>query len=179
MLTLDSIIPFRPSQFSRNPVDMTGARIGRLTVLGCTGQTRSTSYKWLCRCDCGTLTEVSVASLRHKEHPTQSCGCLIAERRQAAKITHGDTRSPEYKAFGHAKERCKPTHPAHARYYDRGIRFLFTSYEHFLECVGRRPSPEHSIDRIDNDGNYEPGNVRWATKKEQSANRSRTRWTKD
>lgn len=83
--------------------------------------------------------------------------------------------TPEYRAWNHMLDRCSPTHHAHERYHDRGVCVCpeWTGeggYQAFLAHVGRRPSSKHSLDRIENDGNYEPGNVRWATKKEQSRN---------
>jgi hypothetical protein len=82
--------------------------------------------------------------------------------------------APEYAAFHKAKHRC--TNPNSCKWKDygeRGIRFLFTSFEQFLAEIGPRPEGKFSLDRIDNDGNYEPGNVRWATMKEQMANKKR------
>ena len=70
-----------------------------------------------------------------------------------------------------AKQRCRPNHASHKDYYDRGIEFLFTSFEQWFSCLGPRPSPKHQVDRKDNDGNYEPGNVHWVTKFVQMSNR--------
>ena len=78
----------------------------------------------------------------------------------------------EYKAYSHAKSRCNdPNHAAYKWYGGRGIEFRFKSFEEFIEHIGLRPSPKHSLDRINNNGHYEVGNVRWATKKEQMFNR--------
>jgi len=89
--------------------------------------------------------------------------------------THGMTKRPEYLAWMNAKSRCNnPKNKAWSYYGGRGISMCEEWVDDFLsfyEHVGPKPSPEHSLDRIDNDGNYEPGNLRWATKKEQSANR--------
>lgn len=98
------------------------------------------------------------------------------------KVTHGESglpgkrkATPEYRAWRHMLDRCSSTHHAHERYYDRGIYVCpeWTGeggYQAFLRDMGRRPSPQHSIDRIENDGNYEPGNIRWATAREQQRN---------
>lgn len=86
---------------------------------------------------------------------------------------HGHTRprTPEYRAFMNAKTRCEnPRCEKYPIYGARGIRVLFASFEQFLVELGRRPSPAHSVDRIDNDGHYAPGNVRWATRSEQRMN---------
>lgn len=89
--------------------------------------------------------------------------------------THGESRrnrkSVEYNAYHGAKARCEnPNYRRFEHYGGRGIKFLFESFEQFLDEVGRKPSPDMSLDRIDVNGHYEPGNVRWATPKEQSAN---------
>jgi len=91
--------------------------------------------------------------------------------------------SPEMRAFVGARSRCSSkTEPTVSKYRNRGIRFLFTSFEQWFAELGPRPTAEHSVDRINNDGNYEVGNVRWATKKEQRANQrvyqARNQYTK-
>jgi hypothetical protein len=83
----------------------------------------------------------------------------------------GDKKTPEYAAWSHARQRCmNPNDSGWEWYGGRGIKFLFTSFAHFLAEIGPRPTPQHSLDRKDNDGNYEPGNVRWATLEEQANN---------
>jgi len=93
------------------------------------------------------------------------------------RLTHGERRplTPEYRAWRNARNRC--LNPRSARFKDwggRGIKFLFNSYKEFLADVGRRPSPKHMLDRIDNDGHYEPGNMRWTTASESGKNRRMT-----
>lgn len=99
-------------------------------------------------------------------------------RRQIRAVTtHGLTRSPEYTAYCDAKARCR--NPRKRRFYDyggRGIEFRFESFEQFIAEVGMKPTPTDSIDRIDNDGHYEPGNVKWSTPKEQRRNRRSSRY---
>lgn len=96
------------------------------------------------------------------------------------RVTHGFGRSgkrrrAEYRAYHHAKNRCNnPKDKGYKYYGGRGIEFRFTSFEEFIAHIGPRPSPKHSLDRIDNDGHYEPGNVRWATKEEQMCNLRRS-----
>ncbi len=90
----------------------------------------------------------------------------------AGKPRHGMSYSPEYVIYIAAKARC--TNPNSQRWYThgaRGIKFLFGSFEEFITAVGRRPSAEHSLDRPDNNGNYEVGNVRWATRSQQQRNK--------
>jgi len=94
------------------------------------------------------------------------------------RLKHGHTRigqiTPEYTAYTQARQRCtNPRHLSWPRYGARGIEFRFSSFEEFLADVGPRPTSEHSLDRIDNDGHYEPGNVRWATREEQARNTRR------
>ena len=84
---------------------------------------------------------------------------------------------PEYHAWWNAKERC--TNPEHQRWYThggRGIKFLFATFEEFYAEIGPRPSPAHSLDRKNNDGHYEVGNVRWATRSEQQKNKGTFTW---
>jgi hypothetical protein len=85
---------------------------------------------------------------------------------------HGEHRSREYRAYEAAKQRCSnPKNPVWRYYGGRGIEFRFQSFEEFFAALGRRPSPQHSIDRKDNNGHYEAGNVQWATRPKQSLNR--------
>lgn len=86
----------------------------------------------------------------------------------------GLSRTIEYRTYEGAKQRCvNPNAPSFENYGGRGIEFRFTSFEQFFSELGNRPSPQHSVDRINNDGHYEPGNVRWATRAEQMANSRR------
>jgi hypothetical protein len=82
--------------------------------------------------------------------------------------------SPEYTAYVGARSRCSNPNTENWKHYGgRGIKFRFRSFEHFMSELGRKPGPEYSVDRINNDGHYEPGNVRWATPKEQANNQRR------
>lgn len=153
--------------------DITGNIYGRLTVVSYTGQSRpNAAHKWNCICLCGN--KVAVASGPLKNGSTQSCGCLHKEATVKSNTTHGDSRatSGEYRIYCCAKARCEnPTDHAFAGYGGRGIEFRFDSYEHFIGAMGRRPSLKHTLDRIDVNGHYEPGNVRWATWHQQQRNR--------
>jgi hypothetical protein len=151
--------------------DMAGQKFGRLTAIERSdnrGKNGKKTY-WRCVCDCGCLCEIEQGALHTGK--TRSCGCLKAEwSAKPKKIVHGMSRTPEHRAFINAKYRC--TNPNVQRWEDyggRGIKFLFTSFAQFYAELGPRPEGK-TLDRINNDGNYEPGNVRWATKAEQSAN---------
>lgn len=82
--------------------------------------------------------------------------------------------TPEYSAYINAKARCKPNHPDHEYYFDRGIEFKFTSFEHFYKSVGKRPRHGMLLDRIDNNKSYENGNLRWSTPHVSNVNKRMT-----
>lgn len=155
----------------RVKIDMTGKRIGRWTVIEeSPSRSNDRAVQWVCRCDCGTIHTVHGAILRKGE--STSCGCIKREEG----LVHGQCvqgrRTLEYKSYRSAHDRCTyPKMTGFADYGGRGIEFRFISFEQFIEEVGKRPSPEHSLDRIDVNGHYEPGNVRWATRIEQCSNK--------
>lgn len=165
-------------------IDLTGRRFGRLIVLSRAPNTSGDHVMWLCQCDCG---QQKVARGSHMTRwLIQSCGCWSAEQKKLRQTKHGDTpwqqpKAAEYRIWRHMKSRClNPNVPNFKYYGGRGIRICDEwrdDYEAFLAHVGRRPSPKHSIDRINNDGHYEPGNVRWATSLQQRHNRrDSVRW---
>jgi hypothetical protein len=166
-------------------IDIAGSRFGSCVAIGVT-EKRGTKYYYRCVCDCGV--EFTARAEHLKQGRVASCGCLKAKRAAAlgsSNRTHGQSssggsRDPSatYKTWKSMKERClAPRHKSFARYGGRGIRVCdrwlhgeagLTGFECFLSDMGERPSTRHSIDRYpDNDGNYEPGNCRWATSKEQ------------
>lgn len=163
-------------------IPLVGKRFGRLVVIKEYPRTRPRRFPCLCRCDCGVVCRVMGAELRIGD--TKSCGCLRREVTGRRFTTHGEAgkipsnRTPEYRAWQEMKRRCYLT--TNKRYGDwggRGIRVCdewLNNFPAFLAHVGRRPSKTHSLDRIENDGHYEPGNVRWATLEEQRRNRRST-----
>jgi len=152
--------------------DLTGNRYGRLVVVEPI-RLSSTETKFVCKCDCGTVTTVWRQSL--VQGHTNSCGCLSRE----AHTKHGGSWRPEYKVWKALRRRCLcSTDKQYHDYGGRGIKVCqaWDDFSVFFNDVGPRPSAAHSIDRIDNEKGYEPGNVRWATHQQQNSNTRRNRY---
>lgn len=154
--------------------DHIGRRFGRLTVNG--AGPRAPKF-WVFRCDCGTEKEVDRYSVFSGD--ATSCGCYRDEKIGRQNLLHGHTKggklSPEFISWRSMLARCYQT--SGPRFADHGGRGIIVcerwrhSFENFLSDMGMKPSPEHSLDRINNDGNYEPENCRWATGSQQARNR--------
>ena len=151
-----------------------GDRNGRLVVTSYVPANKSLGRKEGhvgAECDCGAAHQVLICNWRR----TFSCGCLRVMLRRIQSTTHGMKGTPEYQAWQGMKNRCyrKKTWN-YSNYGGRGVTVCDAwreSFEAFYKDVGPRPFPEYSLDRIDNNGNYEPGNMRWTTAKVQANNR--------
>lgn len=152
-----------------------GDRYGRLVVIEYAGS-RKGQREWRCRCDCGTEGVWPTIVLR--TGTTRSCGCLRQEMLLARITKHGLSKTPAYSSWKGMVHRC--TNPKHSSYGEYGGRGIIVCdrwnphagglFENFLADMGERPSGK-TLDRIDNDGDYEPGNCRWVTPARQAANR--------
>jgi hypothetical protein len=154
-----------------------GEKFARLTLIERSKLDKD--WWWLCSCDCGNTKFIREYAVR--EGITRSCGCLLTEAKRRAR-KHGEcrgdgktiVRSAEYKTWLHIRDRCSnPKAAGYELYGGRGIKVCErrqASYLDFLEDMGRKPTPKHSIDRIDNQKGYEPENCRWATTTEQRRN---------
>lgn len=148
--------------------DLSGVAFGRLTVLRHVGSNAHRVSMWECRCECGTIKTVIRSVLKSGE--SRSCGCLDRERR----TTHGHCKpyTGEYRSWRSMLARCSDA--SRKSYGGRGIVVCdrWAKFEHFIADMGLKPSPRHTLDRINSNGNYEKQNCRWANWTEQGRNRS-------
>lgn len=163
----------------KNATNVTGLRFGRLVALGPVARLRR-QIVWLCECDCGNTARVILKCLMAGE--TRSCGCLRSEICRAQLTTHGMRNSRLYKTWQSMKTRCtNPKSNVYAFYGGRGISVCdewMHDFEAFHAYISQLPGfgvKGNTLDRIENNGNYCPGNVRWASMPEQQRNRRSNR----
>jgi hypothetical protein len=155
----------------RVTIDLTGDRFGRLEVIEKSpkvGNGKKKRAYWLCQCDCGKKHTVRSDGLTSGD--TTSCGCYSREQ----STTHGMRNTLVYRKWIALNSRCNnPKNASYSDYGERGITVCdrWSKFENFLEDMGLPPSAKHQIDRVDNEGNYEPSNCRWATPKQNSNNK--------
>lgn len=161
--------------YDKRFIDLTGQRFGLLTVISVLEPVHGSGFKWACLCDCENTTAVASSNLMNGNQT--SCGCMKNAKAAARQYIHGMADSREYKIWSGIKKRCfNRKNKDYANYGGRGITMCADwrkSFDAFFRDMG--PSPLGlTIDRINNDGNYEAGNCRWATRTEQNRNRRNT-----
>ncbi len=165
----------RTGRPSKNPI-IAGKRYGTWTAIAPSDVRKSGHIYWDCLCDCGV--QKPVAALHLRSGKSANCGCLKSERFATMARTHGQTGTRTHRIWQNMRGRCRNTNlPDYKHYGGRGIAVIerWQIFENFLADMGSAPAGL-SIDRIDNNRGYEPGNCRWATQKEQTRNQRKTVW---
>lgn len=166
-------------------IDLTNHVFGKITVIVREGTDKGKHIIWKCRCECGTIKTIRSNSLLH--HKIESCGCDISERLSELSKKHGHNtdfigKSSTYNSWDNMIQRChNPKNTNYIRYGAKGTSVCDRwrgkdGFVNFLSDMGEKPTPKHSIDRIENSKGYFAENCRWATRKEQHRNRTTNVW---
>lgn len=172
---------YKQSDLPKRAKNLEGIIFGRLKVIAFGGANEKNELMWWCTCRCGNVLKVRGSELTRKGRPTHSCGCIRAEQNRTRRITHGKSKDRIYQVWAKMIDRCHcPSEKAYPGYGGRGIkvydewRLHFTAFFDYVSALPNYDLPGYTLDRINNDGNYEPDNVRWATQKEQTRNTRRS-----
>lgn len=158
-------------------IDISGQTFGRLTVLSLSGKTRNNASIWLCKCACGKTKNIIGNSL--KRGASKTCGCGIGSSSRVCKFIHGGGGTKLYGRWKAMIQRCRPSHHACRKNYTiLGIKVCerWRDFENFRSDMGPGFQEDLDLDRINNEGNYEPGNCRWVLPKINARNRSTNHW---
>lgn len=160
-------------------IDLTGQVFGRLTVIEDVGRNKKGEVLWRCSCSCGEGREVVTKGTNLKSGNTESCGCLQKEGMSSRQTTHGMSKHPLYSVWCGIKDRCyNPKHVHYDLYGGKGVtlhREWLENVENFIKDLYPSYEKGLQLDRINNDGNYEPNNVRWVTNQQNQMNKRSNR----